>query len=185
MPTPIRPAQGKSKKIDIVKELTDKLSRAKALVIADYQGLTHKQLEELRKLLKKTEAEFKISKNNLLKKALEEVHKPLSASHLQGATATLFAYADEVSPIKTLVTFFKNAAHGSVRAGVLGANELTASDIEKLSVLPSREILLAQLVGQLRSPIYGLHNALSWNLKKLVWTIEAVKTKKADTAVSS
>src|SRR3989344_1775827 len=178
MATPIRQAQGKQKKIDQVKELTTKLEKAKALVITDYTGLTHKQLEELRRTLKKTQAELTISKNTLLKRALLDVKKSISDTHLQGATATLFAYADEVAPLKALIKFFKDATHGTVRAGLLGATELSAAEVERLSTLPSREQLLSQLVGQLKAPLYGLHNALSWNIRKLVYSLNVIKEKK-------
>jgi len=78
------------------------------------------------------------------------------------------------------VKFFKDATHGTVRAGLLGATQLNATEIERLSTLPAREQLLAQLVGQLQGPLYGLHNALSWNIRKLVWTLGAVKSKKSN-----
>ena len=170
------------KKIDQVKELTTKLEKAKDLVLTDYTGLTHKQLEELRRALKKTQAELTIPKNTLLKRALTEVKKSISDTHLQGATATLFAYADEVAPLKALIKFFKDATHGTVRAGLLGTNELNAAEIERLSTLPSREQLLSQLVGQLEAPLYGLHNALSWNIRKLVWTLDGIKNTKSKPA---
>ncbi len=169
----------KQKKIDQFKELTDKIKRAKAMVLADYSGLTHKQLEELRKLLKKTEAEFSITKNSLLRRALAEVKQTVSDAHLNNATATLFAYVDEVSPLKELVKFLKTAAMGKIKVGLLNGNEISAADVEKMSALPSRDELLAKLVGQLQAPMYGLHNALSWNLKQLVWTLNAVKATKS------
>lgn len=167
------------KKIDTVKDLITKLEKAKALVITDYTGLTHKQLEQLRHNLKKANSELTITKNTLLKRALHQVKKTVSETHLQGATATLFAYADEVAPLKELFKFFKDVSRGTVRAGLLGQAEMTAQEVEKLSTLPSRQQLLANLVGQLQAPIYGLHNALSWNIRKLVWTLEGVKAKKS------
>ena len=175
----------KQKKIDQFQELIDKLKRAKALVLADYSGLTHKQLEELRKLLKKTQAEFNITKNSLLRRALNEVKQTVSDTHLNNATATLFAYADEVSPLKELVKFLKTATKGTIKVGILNGVEVTSADVEKMSALPSRDELLAKLVGQLQAPLYGLHNALSWNMKQLVWTVKAISDKKTDTAVSS
>src|SRR3989344_7755948 len=99
------------KKIDTVTELTDKLSRAKAFVLADYRGLKHKQLEELRKSLKKVEGEFVVAKNRLFKRALGERAKELD-SILQETTATLFSYADEIAPLKELFKFFKEASAG-------------------------------------------------------------------------
>ena len=179
MTTSIQPAQGKQKKIDQVKALTDKLTKAKALVLTDPQGLTHKQLEDLRKKLKQTQGELTVSKNTLMKRALKEVKQTLSDTLLTGPNATLFVYADEISPLKELVKFLKNAGKGTIKGGLLGAQELTLSDVEKLASLPSRDILLSKLVGQLQAPIYGLHYALSWNIRKLVWALEGVKTQKS------
>ena len=166
------------KKVDSVKDLTDKVTRAKAIMVADYQGIPHKELEKVRKALKKVDGELTVTKNTLLKKALTENKKVLNDDLLHNATATLFAYADEVAPLKELMTFFKAQTKGKVRGGLLGTTEVTEKDAEKLSKLPTRDVLVAQLVGQLKAPLYGLHNALSWNMKKLVWTLEAVKSKK-------
>ncbi len=166
------------KKIETVKSLTDKLRRAKSVVLADYQGLTHKELEQLRKKLKQLQAEFLVTKNTLLKRVFDETKKTVDQKSFTGTTATLFAYEDEVSPIKELLTFFKNVAKGKIKSGLLGVNPLTADEAEKLAQLPSRQTLTAQLIGQLHAPIYGLHYALSWNLKKLVWILNSVKDRK-------
>ncbi len=176
---------GKTKKETLLTELKENLTRAKAVVLADYTGLTHKQLEEIRRLIKKAEAKLTVTKNSLLKKALTETHKIIAEADLTGATLTLFAYADEILPIKTLVKFFKDTTKGRVKAGLLGNQTMTASEVEKLSTLPSRQLLLANLVRGLQAPITGLHNALSWNIRQLVWTLDAVKSNKSDTAVSS
>ncbi len=167
-----------AKKITTVTQLTDKLKQAKAIVLTDYQGLSHRQLEELRKILKKTEAEFIVTKNSLLKLALLQSKKVLSETHLKTATAALFAFADEAVPIKELVKFLKNATKGSIKTGLLGDTQISLSQIEQLATLPTKKVLISQLVGQLQAPLYGLHNGLSWNLKQLVWTLNAVKSKK-------
>lgn len=166
------------KKIEIVKDLTDMLQQAKSIVFADYSRLTHKQLEDLRKKLKKVEGRFIVVKNNLLKRAFQNLNRKLDESHITGATGVLLALADEVAPIKELVNFFKTAAAGVVKSGLLGDILLTHADVTKLAGLPSRQQLYANLANQLQSPIYGLHNALSWNIRKLVWTLEAVRLKK-------
>ena len=167
------------KKIDTVKELADKVTRATSIMVADYRGLKHKQLEELHKLLKKAEAEFVVTKNRLLKRALSERNesKGLETS-LTDTTATLFSYADEVAPLKELLKFFKAAGVGRAKAGLLGNNVLTEAEVTRLAALPAREVLLGRLVGQLNAPIQGLHYALSWNINKLVWALDAVKNKK-------
>lgn len=159
------------KKIDTVSRLAEKISRAKALVFVDYRGLKHKQIEELRKSLKKIEAEFTVAKNRLMMRALG---KDLQ---LTDTTATLFAYGDEVSPIKELLKYFKTAGVGKLKAGLLGDSVLRDEDVVKLAALPSRDVLLARLAGQLNAPIQGLHYALNWNIRKLVYALNAVKAR--------
>ena len=166
------------KKIDTVTQLTDKVGRAKALVVTDYRGLKHKQLEELHKALKKTEGEYVVAKNRLLLRALGGSGEGLKGV-LHNTTAVLFAYADEVAPLKELVKFFKAAGAGKLKAGLLGTQVLSDTDVTRLSALPSREVLLGKLVGQLNAPIQGLHYALSWNINKLVWALDAVKSVKS------
>ncbi len=162
------------RKIDAVADLTSKLSKAKSVILADYRGLKHKQMEELRKLLKKSQAEFVVAKNRLFKRALGEKFSSLKDS-LQNTTAILFAYADEVSPLKELLKYFKSAGAGKIKAGLLGKQTLSESDLARLATLPSREVLLGKLAGRLNAPIQGLHYALSWNLRKFVYAIEQIR----------
>ncbi len=170
-------SKGTSKKLETVTDLTDKVAKAKSIILADYSGLKHKQLEELRKLLKKTDAEFAVTKNTLLKRALGD-KAPSVEGQLTTATAALFAYADEVAPLKELLKFFKTAGFGKTKGGLLGATVLAEADVAKLAALPSRQLLLGKLVGQLNAPIQGLHHALSWNINTFVWALNAIKNKK-------
>ena len=165
------------RKIDAVKELTDKASRATSIVLADYRGLKHKQLEELRRALKKTDADFAVTKNRLFAKALGDKAKSIEGQ-LKQSTAALFAYADEVAPLTILLKFFKTAGFGKAKGGLLGDKVLTEADVATLSALPARPILLGKLAAQLNAPIQGLHYALNWNLNKLVWALNAVKQTK-------
>lgn len=170
--------RGTPKKIEVVTSLTDKVGRAKSIVFADYRGLKHKQMEELRKLLKKTEGEIVVAKNRLMKRALGDKATPVE-SLLTDTTAALFSYADEIAPLKELAKFFKAAGAGKTKGGLLGKTLLTDVDVERLALLPTREALLTQLARQLQTPIRGLHYALLWNLNKLVWALTAVKNTKS------
>lgn len=161
------------KKIDAVHDLTDKLSRAKSVVLADYRGLKHKQLEDLRKALKKVNADFTITKNRLLKRSLKSSAKDFE-SFLNQTTAVLFAYADEVAPLKVLLKFLSAAGFGKTKAGLLGTQFLSDTDVTRLASLPNHNVLLGQLVGQLNAPIQGLHYALEWNINRLVWGLNAI-----------
>ncbi|HCS79462.1 TPA: 50S ribosomal protein L10 [Patescibacteria group bacterium] len=165
------------RKIDIVTSLTDKINRTRAMVVTDYQGLSHKQLEELRKLLRKLNAEFVVTKNALLKRALGKTKK-FPEDALSGSSGVLFAFEDEAGPVKELVNFLKTTNLGTIKAGLLGATNLSIDEVNRLAELPARPMLLSKLTGQLQTPLSGLHNALSWNLRQLVWTLDAVKSKK-------
>ena len=166
------------KKIEIVNILTEKLASAKSVILADYRGLKHKQMEEIRKTLKKVNADFVVAKNRLFLRALGDKAESLKAS-LVDTTAVLFSYADEVAPLKELAKFFKAAGVGKTKAGLLRGSFLGESELTRLSQLPTREVLLGQLVGQLKAPINGLHYALSWNLRRLVYALSNIKDQKS------
>lgn len=165
------------KKTDTITALSDKVAKAKSIVLADYRGLKHKQLEELRKTLKKSDAEFTVTKNTLFKRALGE-KAALMETQLNNATAALFAYADEIAPLKELLKFFKGAGAGTTKGGLLGNSVLAEGDVVRLAALPTRTTLVASLAGQLNAPIQNLHHALSWNIHTLVWALNAVKHKR-------
>ena len=168
----------KQKKADSVAMIAEKIKRAKALIVTDFSGLKHKQLEELRKSLKKVEAEFVVAKNSLLVRAFTATGKTVGQNALPGASAPLFAFGDEAGAVKELVQFFKTAAAGKVKIGILGTDELSEDAVNRLATLPGRDMLLSKLVGQLQAPLSGLHNGLSWNIRTLVWTLDGIKNKK-------
>jgi large subunit ribosomal protein L10 len=165
------------KKINTVTELTEKIAKAKSIVFTDYTGIKHKQLETLRKTLKANGAEFVVTKNKLLERALGDQTTAVKP-YLKENTGTLFNYADEVAGLKEILKFFKSAALGKMKGGLLGTTALAEKDIDRLSKLPGKQQLLGQVAGQLKAPITGLHYALSWNMNKLVWALNAVKGKK-------
>lgn len=164
----------KQKKAETVADLTEKIGKAKAMIMTDYRGIKHKDMEAVRKVLKKANAELVVSKNKLMLRALGTKADSVASSFTE-STAVLFEYGDEVAPLKELLKFFKTATIGKAKAGILGDRVLTEAEVNRLATLPSREMLLAKLVGQLNAPIQGLHYALSWNFNKLVWALNAVK----------
>ena len=191
----------RAKKEQIVAKLSEKIAKAKSIVFTNYQGLTHKQLEELKKVLKEFNAELVVTKNTLLKIALENSKFKVQdsdniSSALQNPTAALFAYDDVIAPLKQIAKTLKllglpaSPAGGpassdggqggpTIKFGILDNQALTSGQLLKLAMLPSREVLLAQVVSGLKSPIFGLHRALSWNLNKLVMTLSAIQQKKS------
>ena len=168
------------RKIDTVKELLEKAQKAKSLIFTDYRGLTVAQTQDLKKKLKVEKGEFVVTKNTLLLRSLNEAGLPTPESGvLEGPTATLFAYDDEVSPLKVLVNFAKTAGLPVIKAGIVEKMNLTKDKVEEFSKLPGKDMLRAMVVRTLAAPIYGLVYALQGNLNKLVYTIEAIKNKKS------
>lgn len=172
------PAQ---KKIDTLKELTQQMEDAKAIVLTDYRGLTHKQLEDLRKQLRKVDSSFVVAKNTLMKKALTAtkfMHED-GALPIDGPTAALIERADEITPLKTLMKFHKEANAPEIKMGFFFGSILKTDEILKLATLPSKEQLIANVVGLMKSPMYRLAVALKWNTMRLALTLNAIKAKKA------
>ncbi len=172
----------RAKKEKIVASLADKVSRSKGLVFTNYQGLTHKQLEGLKKKIKTMSAELIATKNSLLKLALKKTPKtPFDTFEtfdtFKNATATLFLYADPVLPLKELAKVIKEFSLPSIKFGILDGKALTSEQLIKIASLPPRDILLVQLVANLKSPIFGLHRALGWNLQRFAMTLKAIESQ--------
>lgn len=166
----------RTQKEEIVTKLTEKLSRAKALVFTDYKGLNMKQLSNLRDKLREQNAEFSITKNTLLTKALPETKLEGPASRLGGPTAILFAYGDEISPIKILVKALKDTGLGKVKTGFLGRLPLDEAKILQLSSLPTKDELKAKIVGVLAAPLQGIVSILQGNLRNLVYALSEINS---------
>ena len=168
----------RSQKEETVEILKEKLGKATALVFADYKGLSMKQLSELRDKLREVNGEFTITKNSLLKLALPPSTFHLPPSSLDGPTATLFAYDDQISPIKILVKAFKDAALGKVKSGFLGSESLDEAKIIQLSTLPSKDELRGKMVGVLVAPIQGMMSVLQGNLRNLVYALSELQKQR-------
>jgi large subunit ribosomal protein L10 len=185
----IKVSANRQKKIETVAKLNEKLATAKAVVFTNYQGLTHKQLEGLKKAIKPMQAEYVVAKNSLVLRAMTENKiKVDDEKNFEGPTGTLLIYDDIAGPLKALAKLIKELNIPSVKFGVMDGANLTSEQVLKISALPSKETLLIQVVVGLKSPIYGLHRALNWNLQKLVMTLSAVTSTKpaikADTPVT-
>lgn len=178
--------ENRQKKIVIVSELSEKFGKAKAVVFTSYQGLTHKQIEGFKKAIKPLNAEYVVAKNSLLTIALSENKITLEEiNKLDGQTGTLFLYEDVISPLKALAKTIKELNLPGVKFGIMEKNFITGEQVLKLSTLPTKEVLLTQLVGTLKSPIFGLHRALNWNLQKFVMTLNAIVSVKPALATAT
>jgi large subunit ribosomal protein L10 len=169
----------RQKKEALLADISEKISNAKGMVFTNYQGLTHQQLETMKRALKKVDAEYVVIKNTLLLRGL--ANKELTDEEkekFQQPTGVLFFYSDVVAPLKELARTVKELSLPAIKFGLLENKTITDKEVLKLSTLPPIEVLRAQLLGQMMSPIQGLHRALNWNLQSLVMTLNAIaKTK--------
>ncbi|MDO8576740.1 MAG: 50S ribosomal protein L10 [Candidatus Daviesbacteria bacterium] len=166
-------AKTRQQKEEQVIKLTEKLGRAKALVFADYKGLNMKQLSDLRDKLREVNSELSVTKNTLLERALPTADYKVPAD-LKGPIATLFAYDDEISPIKILVKALKDAALGKVKSGFLGSLTLDEAKILQLATLPGKDELRGKIVGVLAAPLQGMVSVLQGNLRNLVYALNQI-----------
>ena len=168
------------RKVKLLDSLASDLEGAKAVILTDYSGLTHKQLEDLRRQLRPLKASYTIVKNRLLGKAIKDKQFTSDAQlEVDGPTAALIAHEDEITPLKALAKFIKESTKPEIKMGIFFGKIFSKDEVTKLATLPSRDVLRGTVVGTLKSPLYGLHRSLQWNLNRLVWTLNAVKEKKA------
>lgn len=173
------------KNIDQVKSLSEKLSTAKAVILADYSGLSVSDQSELRKNIADAGGQFLVAKNRFFKLAFSEMRKsglPRKVEEtLRGPTAFLFAYEDEIGPIKALVQFSQGHDLPKLKIGIILKPEdriLSIEEIERLAKLPTREELISRLIGTFNAPSTRLVYVLSGNMQKLTMVIKAIKEKK-------
>lgn len=172
---------GRGRKEEIVAELVQKIDNSSGLVFVDYQGLTHIQLENLKKELKKLDATIVIAKNSLLKLSVSKSKNFADFKDNEGLnlpTATLFIGGDMVEPLKKIQKAIKDFGLPKIKFGILEGNLTDEAGVLKIASLPNRETLLAQLVGTLNSPIQGLVVTLNANITKFVMTLNAVAQTK-------
>jgi len=160
-----------------------RFGKAKAAAVAEYRGLTVAELTQLRVALRKANAEFRVTKNRVAKKSIEAL-KPSTApvsEGLRGPVGVVYMYGDAAAATKALLEFEKDRSETfKVTIGAMEGRKMTLADLKALSSLPSKEVLLAQIIGSLVSPHRGLLGVLKGVPRQLVQVINAIKdTKKA------
>ncbi|MEJ2689462.1 MAG: 50S ribosomal protein L10 [Deltaproteobacteria bacterium] len=165
-------------KASTVAELSDKFARATFAVATDYRGLKVPVFQEVRKELKKNNAEIRVAKNTLLRIAVEGTPYEALKEHFTGTTAVTVSYDDPVSPAKVLVDFVKDHPELAIKAAVLNGKNLTEEELKALAKLPSKEILLAQLMSVMLAVPTGFVRVLNAVPGKMVYLLQALKDQK-------
>ncbi|MBP9697703.1 MAG: 50S ribosomal protein L10 [Candidatus Moranbacteria bacterium] len=170
----------KQQKEDLVKQVTESIKSSKALVFANYKGVTVKDITAIRQELRKSGSSWQVMKKTLLNIALKNAGVEVDARALEGQVGVAFSH-DEVAAAKVIADFQK--AHKevtlSIEGGALGTKALSALEVKALSKLPSQDEMRAKLVGTLQAPIASFVRVMGGNLSGLVQVLKAIEGKKA------
>ena len=144
----------------IIDEIKANLDGAKAVVVADYRGLTVAQDTELRKKLREAGVVYKVYKNTYVNMAIQGTEFEPLAKHLEGPTAVAFCKEDAATPAKILAEFSKTAEALQLKAGVVDGTYYDEKGIQVIATIPSRDVLLGRLLGSIQSPVTNFARVL-------------------------
>ncbi|MCK9377654.1 MAG: 50S ribosomal protein L10 [Syntrophobacterales bacterium] len=171
----------KQEKAEIVQGILEKVSKSQIGILTDFKGLKVEDMTRLRRQLQESGAELTVVKNTLLRRvaADDSPMNPLMP-HFTGPNALTLGYGDPVAVTKVLIKFAQEKPMLQIKAGALGGRALTAKDLEALSKLPAREVLLSQLLGVMQGVPTALVSVLAAVIRGLLNVLVALKDKKAE-----
>lgn len=172
-------------KYEQVEMLRSKLSKSQAVFVGEYRGMTVAQITALRAQVRAAGGEMKVTKNTLMKIAMNEEGMPAFPDEIsRGPNVFTLAYGDPVAVAKALRDFAKDRTNKffSIKGGVLGDSVLSADQLGALADLPSREVLLGMVVSTIAAPISGLLTVLSGPARGLATCLDQIREKKEKAA---
>ena len=166
--------KNREKKMKMIDNLQEILANCNIGILTDYRGLTTADMSELRRKLGEANTNYQVVKNTLARFAAERAGRNDLASLFEGPVAIAFSYGELTEPAKALVDYIRTSKSTmSIKGGFLSDRLLTASDVQKLSTLPSREVLLAKMLGGMKSPIVTLVGCLASPVRGMVGVLQA------------
>jgi large subunit ribosomal protein L10 len=168
----------KALKAEAVKEITSRLRESSTAVLADYRGMTVSQMQELRTRLRAGGLEMLVVKNTLARRAAEAAGFGSLRKELTGPIAMVFAGEDVSAPARVLSDYIRSARKLTIKSGLLEGKVIDADTVTMLADLPSREVLIARLLGTMQTPLSNLASVLQAPLSKFARTLDAVRLEK-------
>ena len=164
----------------LVAEMAERLKRAQATYLVDYQGLTVEIMNALRKDLRKNKAEFQVVKNRLLKLACKETGASAIKEHFVGPCALTISYDDVVAPAKVLLAYAKKSERLKLKVGQIGGKMFDHEGIKRVAELPARDVLLAQALSAMQAVPGSLVRVLHGVVAKVLHVLKAIESKKSE-----
>ena len=169
----------KAQKEQEVKELKEKLGKTKSIVFANFDGLKVSEVDELRSQCREENIDYVVVKKTLLKLALDDSKiENVDPKTIEGGITTVMGYEDEVAPARILDKFAKDHEALKIVGGVLENKFMDAAAVNSLAKLPSKNELIAKVVGSIAAPLSGIVGVLQGNLRGLVGVLGAIKETK-------
>ncbi|MGB9792556.1 MAG: 50S ribosomal protein L10 [Thermacetogeniaceae bacterium] len=169
----------REEKAQIVAELTEKLKTSRAAIFVDYRGMNVAEATELRRSFREAGAEVRVVKNTLTRIAAERAGLEGLDGFLTGPTMIAFGFHDPVIPAKLLIDFSKNKRPLEIKGGLVEGRVVGVNEVKALADLPSRDVLISQVLRGLQGPLYGLVGVLQGPIRKLVYCLKAIQDQKA------
>lgn len=169
--------KNKQLKIDKVQQIAAELKSAKSVALIQYQGLNAADTATMRAKIKSAGGRLEVLKNSLIIRALEQIGIKLPTD-LTGPTAITFCDTDEIAPLKEINTINQDKEKTNFKYGLYNNQLLLEEDLKKFISLPSKTVLLSQLLNLLTNPLYRLTHALRYNQTRLVLALKAIADKK-------
>ena len=166
-------AISREKKEEMVAEYVENASRSRAMILADYRGLTVANITELRRNLREVDGAFQVVKNTLFERALKEAGLPVPAEYIEGPVAVGFCYGDTPPVAKALVDFAKGLDVLQIKGAILGTDIIDANGVKGLADLPPRDVLRAQLLAALQGPMSNLVSVLNAPMREIAQVLRA------------
>ena len=154
-------SSNREEKVALVEAIKEKIQKSKSLVFLDYRGITVEKDTELRNKFRAENVEYRVYKNRLLLRALNELGVTGCEDLLQGTTSVAFSYNDETSAPRIAKEFLKDVTTMSFKFGVLNGQVIDEAKVKQLAALPTKQVLLTQLLYVLNAPIRGVAVALN------------------------
>ena len=171
-------------KIEEVKKLKERLEGAKSIVLVDYKGINIEEVDELRNRMRNAGVDYFVSKNTLIKIALNELGINALDNSLVGPTAVAACKNDEIAPARELEKFKKEITKDkdfpSFKVGLVTNELFDAAQLKQLASLPSREELLARILQGFNAPITGFIGTLQGIIRKFVYAVDAIAKQKEE-----
>ena len=152
----------------VVADIKEKFEKAQSVVLVDYRGLNVAEVTDLRNQLRKAGVEYAVLKNTMINLAVKDMNLDDMKPHLEGPTAVAFGYEDAVAPAKILADFAKKNKNVTIKCGVVDGAYIDEKGVQALANTPSREVLIAKIMGSMMRSV-----------SKFVYALEAIRKKQA------